>query len=194
MLLAACLIGCVVLVDGAFLQGGPSLRAARREQHGVQLFCVAPAPPQREATGPQESAEPLATDEWLQGALEARPSSVSAGPLEELRASASEVVRGAVRPKRRDEAWRRTDLSSLFAASLAPPSGDIDAAALAEIVEDETSAGMRLVLVDGAVNEELSDLSALPTDARVGAHLRRSELPGRSPSAQHVLALVVMHS
>ena len=49
---------------------------------------------------------------------------------------------------------------------------------------------MRLVLVDGAVNEELSDLSALPTDARVGAHLRRSELPGRSPSAQHVLALV----
>jgi len=75
------------------------------------------------------------------------------------------------RPGRKDEAWRRTDLSSLYAAQLAPPVPPEDPAAL-DIDElggglDDESAGARLVLVNGAVSAELSDLSALPAGVTV---------------------------
>jgi len=119
-----------------------------------------------------EAASALApnfSESWFQQTLDARPATLSADALEELRASAEEVVRSERLPRRKDEAWRRTDLSKLFATSLLPPSGKCDDTSVEAYMEPEQSDGMRLVLVDGVFSSELSDLSALPPEAAVGS-------------------------
>eukprot|EP00966_Prymnesium_polylepis_P039454 915356-Prymnesium_polylepis.1 len=165
------LLGCSTAVRGAYLQHGAYGRAARRDR-SASARLVAPTPPQPVIAGDAEAPEPMPVaktgDEWLGSALAVRVDTVSAGVLDELRASAAAVVATAERPRRKDEAWRRTDLTSLFAAKLALPSGEVEEAAVGGVVE-EPSAGMRLVLVDGAVSSDLSDLSALPDGVSVGS-------------------------
>jgi Fe-S cluster assembly protein SufD len=97
---------------------------------------------------------------------------VAAG-LEEVRAEATAAVLEARRPGRKDEAWRRTDLSSLFAAALTPPSGAVDPALVRELLDsaeegDGAAAAVQIVLVDGVFRPDMSRLSALPDGAYAG--------------------------
>jgi Fe-S cluster assembly protein SufD len=89
--------------------------------------------------------------------------------LSAVRADAASVLRTLTFPGRKDEAWRRTDLSSLGAAQIvAPQSSSAASAELLAEFTDESSAGMRLVLVDGRIDAALSDVSALPEGVHVG--------------------------
>jgi Fe-S cluster assembly protein SufD len=148
---------------------------------GVQLQQFAPPAGAALRVGPRRAAvraaEPdggalaTASDQWLGSAVAARPA-VAAG-LEELRAEATAAVLEARRPGRKDEAWRRTDLSSLFAAALALPSGDVDLSLARDLLDSagegkEGAAAVRIVLVDGVFRLEMSDLAALPDGAYAG--------------------------
>ena len=113
-------------------------------------------------------ASPFA-ESWFERTLDARTATPSSGALEGLRSEAEQVLRGLGLPRRKQEAWRRTDLASLFATALVAPAGVRDAASIDEYLEMETSQGMRLVLVDGVFDSELSDLSSLPPTASIGA-------------------------
>lgn len=72
-------------------------------------------------------------------------------------------------PTTRNEEYRFTDVAPLTAASLAPaaPGAAVDAALLEQLRFPESD-GSRMVLVDGRVRTELSDLSALPPSVYVG--------------------------
>lgn len=146
---------------------------------GVQLQQFAPGAALR--VGPRRAAVraaeldggvlAAAADEWLGSAVAARPA-VAAG-LEEVRAEATAAVLEARRPGRKDEAWRRTDLSSLFAAALALPSGAVDHSLARELLDsadedEEAPAAVRIVLVDGVFRPEMSNLAALPHGAYAG--------------------------
>lgn len=112
------------------------------------------------ATKPSESP-------WLASAAETGKSPLVGGDdVAALRDAAAEALSGLKTPSRKDEAWLRCDLSSLFASRLVPPRGTVtdETRELLSACTDEASEGMRLVLVDGAVSGELSDLSALPPD------------------------------
>ena len=108
------------------------------------------------------------TDPWFEGAVASVPSDPD--PLfAELRATAAESLPGLTFPRRKDEAWRRCDLTSLRASRIVAPSGGDASALLATCHDLEDSAGMRLVLVDGVCCPELSDLSALPEGVTAGS-------------------------
>ena len=110
-------------------------------------------------------------DTWLEHAVDAAAPLRAASPsLDALRADAADALRDLTFPGRKVEAWRRFDLSALKAARLTePPQGGVDAAALIDECMDETTAGRRLVLVDGVCDPALSDLSALPEGVTVGS-------------------------
>ncbi len=89
-------------------------------------------------------------------------------------------------PKRKDEPFRRTDLSYLFAASLDTPSSTLSAALaerLAPLKEQQ-----RLVFVDGVYRADLSDTSALPPGV-VAASYADANLP---PSAEADIARALL--
>jgi Fe-S cluster assembly protein SufD len=73
-------------------------------------------------------------------------------------------------PTTRNEEYRYTDVAALTTSALAPaPAGAaVDAALLKELHFPEC-AGSVVVVVDGRVRPELSDLSALPKGAYVGS-------------------------
>ena len=79
-----------------------------------------------------------AVDDWLGSAVAAR-GSVASGLLDEVRSEATDVVLAARRPGRKQEAWRRTDLSLLYGATLGAPSGRVGEL-VAEYVEEEEAA------------------------------------------------------
>ena len=117
-------------------------------------------------------APPAAADPWLTQALAVRRP--AANGLASIREEASAALAEARRPGRKDEAWRRTDLSSLFAATLAPPAAHPDAQFVAQMLDDndngteEAQPSARLVFVDGVVDAGLSELGALPAGAYAG--------------------------
>ena len=152
---------CAVLLTAV---GGTALpsRGMRRWPAVVQR---APVPRGQVAPTPTAAATIELDDEWFRGALAARPAA-GGDAVSGLRGDAEAVLPAVRRPTRKDEAWRRTDLSSLFASPLAVPAGAGGEALLAGVVEDR-SEGMRLVLVDGTMDDALTDLSALPAGARV---------------------------
>ena len=95
--------------------------------------------------------------------------------LDEARAAATSQLRNLPFPSRKIEAWRRTDLSSLAAARLVPPSQNVAdeeglASAIAEGL-DESSSKSRLLLVNGVCDAGRSDLSGLPDSVAVGSLL-----------------------
>ena len=145
-----------------------------------------PAAEQEQNKGIEEAAaaaDAASSSGWLAGAMEK-----SAGPasdaLAAVRESAAAVLSGMSFPGRKEEAWRRTDLSWLAGASIVAPATEAAAAAaLLDAVATEGSAGMRLVLVDGVYDAALSDLSALPAGVRVGG----LSSGGASEQAQAVL-------
>jgi len=103
-------------------------------------------------------------DGWFEGAAAS-----AAAPSSELLTQSREAAAAALPtisfPGRKDEPFRRCDLSSLQAAQIVPARGCEVAkasAALSASLEEDVTVGMRLVLVDGVVSSELSDLSALP--------------------------------
>jgi len=77
------------------------------------------------------------------------------------------------RPQRKDEAWRRTDLSLLFGASLTTPSPVIDSDVLSNVLDDGNEGGneglARVVIVNGNFSPDLSDLRGLPTGMFAGS-------------------------
>jgi len=72
-------------------------------------------------------------------------------------------------PTTRNEEYRFTDVAALTSASLTPAAAgaSIDAAFLEQLRFPE-SKGSTVVLVNGHVRSELSDLTALPKGAYVG--------------------------
>lgn len=86
-----------------------------------------------------------------------------------LREAAAGAAQAARLPRSKDEAWRRTDMQSLFATSMVAPTGEAPSAALREACLCEESEGMRMVYVDGAYSAELSDMSALPEGVLAGS-------------------------
>ena len=123
----------------------------------------------------QRAAEALVVkeDTWLTEASASAVPMVSS-VLEPIRAAAVEELKTSAFPRRKDEAWRRCDLSSLRAATVvAPTAGAASSEAVAEVLavvaNDDATAGMRLVLVDGVCSAELSDLSRLPEGVQVGS-------------------------
>ena len=111
---------------------------------------------------------PLKADAWLAGALGAAPSS-DAGDLAALRVAGADALSELRFPGRKEEAWRRTDLSWLKGANIVAPATEAGvASSLVEGSVDESAVGMCLVLVDGVVDAALSDLSALPEGITVG--------------------------
>lgn len=125
------------------------------------------------------------TDEWLTAAISSR--AVEAPPsalIGTLRQEAAVVLSALKRPGRKDEAWRRTDLAPLWAATLTRPTGELSPSLLersrADIEEDETDRpAALLVFVDGVLDLEESDLSHLPDDVIAGTFATMHDsLPG----------------
>jgi len=148
----------IPLVQGVYLQR-PLVRSSPRHaavRAGAGFKGTVPAP------------VAAVTDPWLQSAVEVRLP-VPAG-LEALREEATAAVLEARRPGRKDEAWRRTDLSSLFGAALGPPSGALDPAFAAAVLDTagDATAAVRVVFVDGVFSAELSDVSAMPAGCYAG--------------------------
>ena len=98
-----------------------------------------------------------------------------------LRQSASRVLAEVQLPTRKDEAWRRTDMSSVFAARPVRPPGLAAGASLEAWLSPDT-AGRQMVFVDGVFDAALSDLSALPDAVYAGS---LGELPGQLSAQAH---------
>ena len=108
-------------------------------------------------------------DGWFADAAATSPAP-SSPVLAPLRAAAAAALSTIYFPGRKDEPFRRCDLSSLQASRLVPSvAKDASAAAALAVCSDADSAGMRLVLVDGVCSQALSDLSALPEGVSVGS-------------------------
>jgi len=105
---------------------------------------------------------------WVVSTLAAAPPATSPTVMT-LREAAVDAARAVQLPTRRDEAWRRTDMSSLFATRMVAPTGEAPSAALLEACLDEESEGTRLVFVDGTLSAELSNTSALPDGVLAGS-------------------------
>jgi len=115
------------------------------------------------------------TDEWLAAAVGAR--TIEAPPsaqIASLREEAAAALATLKRPSRKDEAWRRTDLSSLWAATVERPTGELPTSLLDTIrtdVQADKEAGQLaavLVFVDGVLDVEASDMSSLPEGVLAG--------------------------
>ena len=168
ILLASVLLAShVLLTTGYSVQpGGSTGRAtlATASSRASRTCCYADAPTQMvtESVG--------FADEWLESALAVSRSPLADAPaIDALRDDAATALRSLSFPKRKDEAWRRTDLSSLRSARLVAPAGATDCSAMLDACTDESSIGMRLVLVDGVIDDQLTDLSALPEGLFAGS-------------------------
>ena len=152
----------------------PAAGAARAAQRLGAPVATADAAAARsvEPPPPIAGAPSLEDTAWLAQAASVSPSDAAA--LAGLRAEAAVALSGCRFPSRKDEAWRRCDVSSLRASRIvAPPAATTEqVGALLEACADvDGSAGMRLVLVNGVCSSELSDLSALPAGVFVGSIL-----------------------
>ena len=162
MISAACLVSWGAA--GSYLHSVPPQQRIVSSSRRSVVRCTASlqAPPTTvEALTPDPDA-------WVVSTLAAAAPSASP-TVATLREAAAGAAQAAVLPTRRDEAWRRTDMASLFATSIVPPTGEAPSAALLEACLDEESEGTRLVFVDGAYSAELSDTSALPEGALAGS-------------------------
>lgn len=134
--------------------------SSRRSVVRCTASLQAPPTDSVEAIVPEPSA-------WVVSTLAAAAPSGSPA-VTTLREGAVEAAQAAQLPRRKDEAWRRTDMESLFATSMVAPTGEAPSAALLEACMDEESEGARLVFVNGAYSAELSDTSALPEGVLAG--------------------------
>lgn len=164
-----CVLATASPLRASFVQLATRSTASAARRHACHPVCVAAAVETSGATGEE--------DAWLQGtaalAAEVLPSgSAGESVLSELRAAAAAELRALHFPARKDEAWRRTDISLLRASRMvAPAAAEEAAAAVVAEYADESSTGMRLVLVDGVCSASLSDLSDLPAEVSVGGLL-----------------------
>lgn len=154
------LLGAAV---GSYLGGAPACAPGWRRS---AVRCQVPVPAAASefvAISPKEIKV-----RWLNEALELAAPPSESEAIAAIRDAALVPAQQVQLPGRKDEAWRQTDMASLFAtrmvAPLEPPSG-----ALVEQYLEEESAGMRLAFVNGIYSEELSDLSALPEGVQAGS-------------------------
>ena len=138
--------------------------------------CGVPARSRPRCVATAETTAIQAGDEWFDAALSVRPSAPSS--LQVVREEAAAALGATRRPRRKDEAWRRTDLSSLFASTLVSPPGAVSDDALQRVADSRGEFCASLVFVDGMLSEELSELGDLP-DGVVASTLGR--LPGTLP-------------
>jgi len=82
--------------------------------------------------------------------------------LDALRASGISAFRAHGLPTRRVEAWRYTNLNALAKAGFAPVGADVDLAALPDDAALALADSCRIVLVNGRLRRDLSDLDRLP--------------------------------
>ena len=146
------LLGAAV---GSYLGGAPACAPGWRRS-AVRCQVPVPAATSEFVASPKEIKV-----RWLKEALELAAPPSESEAIAAIRDAALVPAQQVQLPGRKDEAWRQTDMASLFAtrmvAPLEPPSG-----ALVEQYLEEESAGMRLAFVNGIYSEELSDLSARP--------------------------------
>ncbi len=129
---------------------------------------ASPAPPLTPTTAPPANDPLKALLRYAEGQPTRLHGEVS-GWRQELRQRSAYQVAQQRWPSRRDEEWRFTDLSALAALDLSPaPAMDLKPLAIAPLHLPETN-GCRLVLVNGFVNPDLSDLSQLPAGVQVGS-------------------------
>ena len=153
MCMVLALLGAAV---GSYLGGAPACAPGWRRS---AVRCQVPVPAAASefvAISPKEIKV-----RWLNEALELAAPPSESEAIAAIRDAALVPAQQVQLPGRKDEAWRQTDMASLFAtrmvAPLEPPSG-----ALVEQYLERESAGMRLAFVNGIYSEELSDLSARP--------------------------------
>lgn len=91
------------------------------------------------------------------------------GPVRKLREDAFAGFEAKGLPHRRLEAWRYTDLRMLLREAKPLASGNAATPAVRERLAALKLDGLKLVLVDGAFNAELSGLDALPDGVSVHA-------------------------
>ncbi|KAI8464572.1 MAG: iron-sulfur cluster assembly protein [Monoraphidium minutum] len=149
------------------MQGSAMHRGARSTGLGSR-----PAVGRRAPLAPRASAAAVATqveDKWL--AKNVAPLAAQEAPagLAALRSSCVPALATLRVPTTRNEEYRFTDVAALTAAALAPaPAGAVVDAGLLERLHFPEAQGSTLVLVDGRLRPELSDLSALPAGVYVG--------------------------
>jgi Fe-S cluster assembly protein SufD len=133
--------------------------------------CARPAPRCR-ASRLFLATEQQIGDDFFAAVLSTRAAesrAAESADLAQLREEATEALSGTERPGRKDEAWRRTDLSLLFASSFAPPPGAAAHHVRALIAgDDDGDDGARVVFVDGVFDGSLSDVSTLPDGVLAG--------------------------
>lgn len=96
--------------------------------------------------------------------------------LEEVRSRAASFLNEQTWPSTRQEDWRFTDLSAMLAIAFATPGeAAVTEADIAALRLPET-AGAQVVVVNGRVNHELSQLGGLPEGAIVGSLGDRPDL------------------
>ncbi|CAG9467866.1 unnamed protein product [Pedinophyceae sp. YPF-701] len=150
------------LVSG--VRAGCRRGAARRSAGGVRR---APGGRATAAGG----APSVSKDAWL---AETIPTITGDGALSNghsgARAAALEALRSLRVPTTRDEAYRFTDVSPIVQRQMSVPPG-ADAAVLADAVAArpmEAARGSTVVVVDGVVDANLTDLSSIPEGVYVG--------------------------
>ncbi|MDH3229135.1 MAG: Fe-S cluster assembly protein SufD [Alphaproteobacteria bacterium] len=82
--------------------------------------------------------------------------------LDALRAQGIAAIRTHGLPTRRVEAWRYTNLNALAKAGLTPAGSDVELAAVPEGAALAVDGACRIVLVNGRLRRDLSDLDRLP--------------------------------
>ncbi len=96
--------------------------------------------------------------------------------LDEVRSRAASFLNEQTFPSTRQEDWRFTDLSPMLAIDFATPGeAAVQETDIAELRLPET-AGAQVVVVNGRVNHELSQLNGLPEGATVGSLRDRPDL------------------
>jgi Fe-S cluster assembly protein SufD len=145
-------------------------RVAAVASTSASVAAAAAQPAAAAAAAPAARAE----DRWIAGALEALAGAApvdTPAPLRALRDSCAAALATARMPTTKAEEWRFTDLSPLLARALAPPPPPDAAAAAAAAARHALgrAPAAALVLVDGALREELSSVGPLPPGTYVGA-------------------------
>lgn len=108
-------------------------------------------------------------DKWIARNVAPTASQAARPELSALRNSCASALATMRMPTTRNEEYRFTDISALTSASLAAAraAAPVDKVLLEQLRFPE-STGSTIVMVDGRVCPELSDLTALPKDAYVG--------------------------
>ncbi len=99
--------------------------------------------------------------------------------LDSLRAQGISAFRASGLPTRRVEAWRYTNLNALAKAGFTPGGGDVELAEVPAGAALSVGEACRIVLVNGRLRRDLSDLDRLP-DGVTAEGL--AELLGRAPA------------